>query len=185
VLRRTVAVVALALAALGLPAAARPDAAHRCLVVTNLGEASFARNFNPFDLSLDFTSGGIYEPLVVVTSAGGGHRYNWLASAFAWSRDRKTLTLTVRHGVRWTDGVPLTNRDVVYTLTAGRQDRVMDQIGLTRRGNEVVSVRTSAETGSRSGSAGSTRRSSRTCWRTTCVSSPSTCSRTCTTSPAG
>ena len=85
--------------------------------------------------------GGIYEPLVVLTAAGGGHQYDWLASRFEWSRDRKTLTITVRHGVRWTDGTPLTAEDVAYTLTAGRQAKVMDQIGLTRRGNEVASVR--------------------------------------------
>ena len=34
-----------------------------------------------------------------------------------------------------------TSADIVYTLTAGRQDKLMDQIGLTRPGNDVVSVR--------------------------------------------
>ena len=122
--------------------ATTPDAAHRCLVVTGGGDTPFGRDFNPYGaVPLDFTSGGIYEPLVIVTAAGGGHQYDWLASALAWSADRKTLTLTVRHGVRWTDGTPLTNKDVVYTLTAGRQAKEMDQIGLLRRGNEVVSVR--------------------------------------------
>jgi peptide/nickel transport system substrate-binding protein len=109
--------------------------------VASAGDQAFGRDFNPFGQPLDFTSGGIYEPLVVVDASGGGRRYDWLASGFHWSRDRKTLTLDVRRGVRWTDGTPLTSRDVVYTLTAGRQDRVMDQIGLTRPGNEVVSVR--------------------------------------------
>src|SRR5262249_28484812 len=96
----------------------------------------------PFSQPLDLTTGAIYEPLVIVTSAGGGHQYDWLASGFSWSRDRKTLTVAVRKGVRWSDGAPLTSKDVVYTLTAGRRpDKVMDQIGLTRPGNEVVSVR--------------------------------------------
>jgi peptide/nickel transport system substrate-binding protein len=113
---------------------------HPCLVVTGETDTPFLRNFNPFANPVPFTWGGIYEPLVVVTSAGGGHEYKWLASALAWSRDRRTLTLTVRHGVRWTDGRPLTSRDVLYTLTAGRQHRVMDQIGLTRPGNEVASI---------------------------------------------
>jgi peptide/nickel transport system substrate-binding protein len=130
-----------ALSSLGGSAAARASQAHRCLVATGADDLPFGRNFNPFSQSLDFTSGGIYEPLVVVTAAGGGHQYNWLASGFAWSRDRKTLTITVRQGVRWTDGTPLTAEDVAYTLTAGRQAKVMDQIGLTRRGNEVASVR--------------------------------------------
>jgi peptide/nickel transport system substrate-binding protein len=124
--------------AVGLGAAA---SGHRCLVVTAQSDTSFSRNFNPFTTQLDFTWGGIYEPLVVVTNAGGGHVYEWLASGLSWSRDGRTLTITVRSGVRWTDGRPLTNRDVLYTLTAGRQAKVMDQIGLTRPGNRVASIK--------------------------------------------
>ncbi len=115
--------------------------AHRCLVAAGSGDLPFERDFNPFGQPLDLTSGGIYEPLVVVTAADGGHQYNWLASGFRWSRDRRTLTITVRHGVQWTDGAPLTNKDVAYTLTAGYQAKAMDQIGLRRLGNEVVWVR--------------------------------------------
>jgi peptide/nickel transport system substrate-binding protein len=114
---------------------------HPCLVVTRSGDTSFTRNFNPFANPLDFTSGGIYEPLVVVTNSRGGHLYRWLASDLAWNRDGRTLTLTIRRGVRWTDGRPLTNRDVLYTLRAGRQNKAMDQIGLTRPGNNVASIR--------------------------------------------
>jgi peptide/nickel transport system substrate-binding protein len=130
-----------AVCSLGGSAAARTSQANRCLVATNTDDLPFGRNFNPFSQALDFTSGGIYEPLAVVTAAGGGHQYDWLASKFEWSRDRKTLTITVRKDVRWTDGTPLTAEDVAYTLTAGRQAKVMDQIGLTRPGNEVASVR--------------------------------------------
>ena len=120
--------------------AASHTSAHPCLVVTSVDSGPFSRNFNPFGDSLEFTAGAIYEPLVVITSAGGGHEYDWLASGFSWSKDRKTLEIDVRRGVRWTDGAPLTSRDVVYSLTAGRQSKLMDQIGLTRPGNEVASV---------------------------------------------
>jgi peptide/nickel transport system substrate-binding protein len=113
---------------------------HPCLVVTASADTSFQRNFNPFANPVDFTWGGIYEPLVVVTNAAGGHLYKWLASGLAWSRNHRTLTVTVRRGVRWTDGRPLTNRDVLYTLTAGRKHKPMDQIGLTRPGNDVASI---------------------------------------------
>lgn len=124
----------------GLPTEAGAGASRRCLVVTAAADTFFARNFNPFATPLDFTSGGIYEPLVVATNAGGGRVYKWLASDLTWTGDHKTLTLTVRSGVRWTDGRPLTNRDVLYTLTAGRQDKAMDQIGLMRPGNVVTSI---------------------------------------------
>ena len=140
------ALVVLALTLCSTAASARSsrqggvDPHHPCLVVTGGADTPFVRNFNPFGQPLDFTWGGIYEPLVVVTSAGGGHQYPWLASRLTWSKDGRTLTLTVRHGVRWTDGRPLTSRDVLYTLTAGRHEKVMDQIGLTQPGNEVASI---------------------------------------------
>jgi peptide/nickel transport system substrate-binding protein len=136
-----VAVVLLLVSAAPGKASEASAPAHPCLVVSHVDSAPFSRNFNPFGEALVLTTGGIYEPLVVVTAAGGGHQYNWLASGFSWSADRRTLTVSVRRGVRWTDGTPLTSRDVVYSLTAGKQSKVMDQIGLTRPGNEVASVR--------------------------------------------
>jgi peptide/nickel transport system substrate-binding protein len=144
-LRNGAAALAVALCCLGVTgersAVGAAASGQPCVVVTAATDTSFSRNFNPFTNSpLDFTVGGIYEPLVVVTNAGTGHVYKWLASGLSWSKDGKTLTITVRSGVRWTDGRPLTNRDVLYTLTAGRQAKVMDQIGLTRRGNEVASI---------------------------------------------
>jgi peptide/nickel transport system substrate-binding protein len=133
-----VALVALSLAAAADGAAGSSD--HPCLVAIGVNPQPFNRNFNPFANPLDFTWGGIYEPLVVVTQAGGGHEYLWLASRLEWSTDGKTLTITVRPGVKWTDGRPLTAEDVRFTLTAGRREKGMDQIGLTRPGNEVASV---------------------------------------------
>jgi peptide/nickel transport system substrate-binding protein len=119
---------------------ASASSGHRCLVVSGVGDTAFTRNFNPYASPVDFTWGGIYEPLVVVTRAGGGREYKWLASDLSWSKDARTLIVTVRRGVRWSDGQPLTSRDVLFTLTAGRRDKAMDQIGLTRPGSEIVSI---------------------------------------------
>jgi len=139
--RSVVLAIAISLVALGSGASAPAvGGTHDCLVA--LGQSpTLVRNFNPFaDPPLDFTWGGIYEPLVVVSTAGSGHRYNWLASGLRWSKDHKTLTITVRSGVRWSDGRPLTNRDVFYTLTAGRQSAAMDQIGLMRPHTNIAAV---------------------------------------------
>ena len=100
---RAAAVVALA--ALSLAAAsdvAAGSSAHPCLVAIGVNPQPFNRNFNPYVNPLDFTWGGIYEPLVVVTRAGGGHEYLWLASRLDWSKDRKTLTITVDGKEVWT-----------------------------------------------------------------------------------
>ena len=66
--------------------------------------------------------------------------YKWLAESYAWSKDGKTLTLNIRQGVKWTDGKPLTAADVVYSLTAGKQDPTMDILGTTREGTNIAAV---------------------------------------------
>jgi ABC-type transport system substrate-binding protein len=94
---------ALCTVAAGTPAprAASASAGHRCLVVSGSGDTAFTRNLNPYANPVDFTWGGIYEPLVVVTQAGAGCEYKWLASDLTWSSDARTLIVTVRRGVRW------------------------------------------------------------------------------------
>ena len=43
-----------------------------------------SENFNPLIPSgqLDFTKGAVYEPLMVITQAGGGRAYPWLATGY-------------------------------------------------------------------------------------------------------
>jgi peptide/nickel transport system substrate-binding protein len=118
--------------------------AHRCLVATGSGDPAFVRNFNPYVQGLpssSFVRGGMYEPLVITTPAGGGREYKWLAQSYRWSKDAKTITLAIRRNVRWSDGKPLTAADVVYSLTAGRQSSSMDIIGMFRPGSNIASVR--------------------------------------------
>ena len=53
--------------------------------------------FNPFNASDDFDSfGPVYEELVYVDSLKNGATTPWLATAWAWSNDNKTLTFTIR-----------------------------------------------------------------------------------------
>src|SRR5881296_326195 len=44
----------------------------------------------------------------------------YLARAWSWSEDRKSLTFRLQPGLRWGDGVPTTARDVAWTLSAAR-----------------------------------------------------------------
>jgi peptide/nickel transport system substrate-binding protein len=77
------------------------------------------KNFNPFVPSPDdFSHGAIYEPLMVITQASSKTViYPWLATKAVWSNHNKTLTVDLRHGVRWSDGQPFTSADVVFTYT--------------------------------------------------------------------
>lgn len=45
----------------------------------------------------------------------------YLAQAWGWSADRKSLTLRLATGVRWHDGTPTTARDAQFTLDAARE----------------------------------------------------------------
>jgi peptide/nickel transport system substrate-binding protein len=120
-------------------------ASHKCVVATGSGDAAFTRNFNPFQtnaqVSRDFTGGGIYENLVISTAFGGGHIYNVLAKSITYSPDGKTVTITVQPNVKWSDGKPLTARDVLYSLTVGRQDKFADRIGLASDNSNIASIK--------------------------------------------
>jgi peptide/nickel transport system substrate-binding protein len=147
---------ALAVALLVQSASARPAkvgaaasasaAAHRCLVMTGSGDPAFTRNFNPYAggglPSNSIAQGAFYEPLIV-TPSGGARTLPWLARSWAWSNGNKTLTLNLARNVKWSDGKRLTSADVVYSLTAGRQNKAMDRIGLVGTGNNIASIRAS------------------------------------------
>jgi peptide/nickel transport system substrate-binding protein len=126
-------------------AASATSAAHKCVVATGSGDAAFVRNFNPFQASAqvarDFTAGAIYENLVVSTAFGGGHIYNMLAKRITYSKDGKTITITVQPNVKWSDGKPLTARDVLYSLTIGRKSKFADRIGLTANSSNIASIK--------------------------------------------
>jgi peptide/nickel transport system substrate-binding protein len=73
--------------------------------------------FNPFvPTSLPYSFGLTYESLDFVNALQNGKVTPWLASSYAWSNGNKTLTFTIRSGVKWSDGVPMTAADVLYTF---------------------------------------------------------------------
>ena len=119
-------------------------AAHKCLVMTGSGDPAFTRNFNPYAggglPTNSIVQGAFYEPLIVVAT-GGQKPVPWLARSWKWSNGNKTLTLNLTHRAKWSDGKALTSADVVYSLTAGRQDKAMDRIGLTGAGSNYASIK--------------------------------------------
>ena len=91
--------------------------------------------FNPFLTSEDAYSLGavsmIYEPLLQFNILQPGVTRPWLASAYAWTDGGKTLTFTIRSGVKWTDGTPLTSADVVYTFGLLKAQTALDSYGVS------------------------------------------------------
>jgi peptide/nickel transport system substrate-binding protein len=90
------------------------------VIVSNTGQ-TFARSFNPFvSTSLgnsNSTTALVYEPLLMFNIMKPTQApIPWLATAYQWSNGGKTLTLTVRKGVKFSDGKPMTARDVAFTF---------------------------------------------------------------------
>ena len=108
------------------------------------GDPAFVKNFNPFTAtglpSGQFVRGAVYEGLTV-SPEGGKPTLPWLARTWKWSNGNKTLTLNLAKGVKWSDGKPLTSTDVVYSLTAGKQNKIMDVVGFTRPETNIASVK--------------------------------------------
>ncbi len=107
-------------AATTAPVATQPQAAtcQTSDVVLN-GTAilnAFVVNFNPFANNPNWpTVKGIFEPLMIYNTLKA-EMVPWLALSYNWSADFKTLTFTLRDGVKWSDGEPFTANDVVFTF---------------------------------------------------------------------
>src|SRR5712691_2118665 len=87
------------------------------LTIDNESGGTWTCNFNPFNLSfIAYSLGNVYEPLVFVNTLQSGKMTPWLASSWAWSNGNKQLTFTIRKGVKFTNGHPLTAADVAYTF---------------------------------------------------------------------
>jgi len=82
---------------------------------------------------MDLTNGAIYEPLMIYTTAGKGHRYPWLATRITWTNHNKTAVVTLRSGVKWSDGKAFTPADVVFTFNYGKKYSVADETGLMQK----------------------------------------------------
>jgi peptide/nickel transport system substrate-binding protein len=80
---------------------------------------TFTQNFNPFDVNSLATEMNmrtlVYEPLFEFNALQPGVIHPWLGKTYAWSNGGKTLTVTLRSGVKWNDGQPFTSADVAFT----------------------------------------------------------------------
>jgi peptide/nickel transport system substrate-binding protein len=84
-------------------------------------ETSITDNFNPFAGSSSIygmgATGLVYEPLYQFDLANPAQApYPWLATNYAWSNSGKTITFTIRQGVKWNNGTPFTAADVAFTF---------------------------------------------------------------------
>jgi peptide/nickel transport system substrate-binding protein len=97
------------------------------LTIDNESGSLWTCNFNPFNLSdIGYSLGPVYEPLVFVNTLQNAKATPWLATNWTWSDGNKTITFTIRSGVKWSDGKPMTAADVVYTFNLLKKFKALD-----------------------------------------------------------
>jgi peptide/nickel transport system substrate-binding protein len=97
------------------------------LTISNESGSLWTCDFNPYNPAVFQESAGfVYEPLVFVDSLDNAKTTPWLASSYAWSDANKVLTFTMRKGVKWTNGTPLTAADVAFSFNLLKKFPALD-----------------------------------------------------------
>jgi peptide/nickel transport system substrate-binding protein len=105
-------------------------AANSTLTISNEAGQLWSCGFNPLNPSFTMLSYGfVYEPLVYVNPLQQGKTTPMLASSYKWGAGNKTLTFTIRSGVKWSDGTPMTANDVAYTFNLTKKYPALDLTG--------------------------------------------------------
>ena len=121
-------------------------AANSTLTISNENGALWTCGFNPLNASDTLLSVGfVYEPLVYMNPLQQGKTTPMLASSYQWGAGNKSLTFTIRSGVKWSDGTPMTANDVAYTFNLTKKYPALDLTGswsvlsgVTASGNTVT-----------------------------------------------
>ena len=141
-----VALVGLTAAACGSSKKSSSSGGSTSVTISNEQGTTWTCGFNPFNASVNFLSFGTeYEELTYVDGLKSGKTTPWLAKSYAWSNGNKTLTFTIRDGVKWSDGKPFSAADVVYTFNLLKKNPALDLNAnwsvlksVTQNGNKVV-----------------------------------------------
>src|SRR5215472_12216521 len=124
------------------------------LVMESSPESTITQAFNPFVATQAAygmgADGLIYEPLIQFDIAAPPKYYPWLATAYQWSNGGKTITFTIRPGVKFSNGTPMTPADVVFSYNLVKKNPSINLSGLpisslTASGNNVTITFPTAE----------------------------------------
>ena len=124
------------------------------LTMESSPETTITDDFNPFiSTGAPYGMGAtglIYEPLLQFDVADPPKYYPWLATGYSWSNSGKSITFTIRQGVKFSNGTPMTPADVVYSYQLVQKNAAINTGGLpitsvTSSGNDVTVNFSSAE----------------------------------------
>jgi peptide/nickel transport system substrate-binding protein len=132
-------IVALAVAACGSSGSgSKPSSSSQAtgkpLVIDDTPLSPMTDTFNPYSATSTghvVTADSLYnEPLFIWNILNPSQApFDVLATGYSWSNAGKTLTLTIRSGVKWNDGKPLRASDVAFTFNMIRTHPGLDTDG--------------------------------------------------------
>lgn len=101
-------------------------------------------NFNPLlpggtGVTAGGTGSAIYENLFF-DNVYTGKLVDMLGTGYRWSDGNKVLTVSVRSGVKWSDGVPFSAKDVAFTFNYIKKYPALDGTGLWASTSTLKSV---------------------------------------------
>ena len=115
------------------------------LTMESSPESTITQAFNPFIPTEAIwgmgATGLVYEPLLQFDIAAPPKYYPWLATSYQWSNGGKSVTFTIRQGVKFNNGTPMTPADVAFTYNLVKNNKALNLAGLA-----ISSVSTSGNT---------------------------------------
>lgn len=113
--------------------------------LVDVGGSLWDCGFNPYVGSQTFVTDGVtYETLLYINPLNT-RVTPMLATGYSWGKGNRTLTFTIRSGVRWTDGKPFSAADVVFSFQLLKRFSALDGnaiwsviSGVRQQGNKVV-----------------------------------------------
>jgi peptide/nickel transport system substrate-binding protein len=144
--KTTLAAVLCAVGALGLAAcgsspssSSKTSGASSTLVMESSPSGPVSRDFNPFSsTSADNILGAtnmIYDPLMQFDLLKSpATTYPWLATGYAWSNGGKTITFTLRSGVKFTNGEAFNASDAAWEINLIKKFPAINTDGLPYAG---------------------------------------------------
>ena len=126
-------------------AAVHAKAASSSVLTVESSPVGQANGFNPFvptsASSIVGATSLIYEPLFQADILKPGKYYPFLATSYKWGAGGRSITFTIRKGVKWSNGTAFTPADVAFTYNLIKNNPAINGSGLT-----ISSVSTSGDT---------------------------------------
>ena len=113
------------------------------VTIVNVQGQTWSCQFNPFNPAVYSESlGFVYEPLVFVNLLNNAAETPMLASSYTWGPGKKSITFTIRDGVKWSDGQPFSADDVAFTFNLMKRVPATDLYSLwTGAGPSMLTTR--------------------------------------------